>query len=214
MLYFKALRDGLSDLPGADPSVRGEIEARAAALGWPAMHAELSRVDPVTAARLDRNDAQRIQRALEVHAITGKPISALQGGRAAAPADDFVAFAMFPADRADLHRRIADRFDAMLAAGLVDEVRALRDRHALTADMASMRCVGYRQTLQFLDGDGDRAALRERAIAATRQLARRQMTWLRSTSATILDSSRNATAVIAERIAAAIEATETATRHG
>ena len=206
MLYFKALREGLSDLPGADASVRGEIDARAASLGWPALHAELARVDPDSAARLDRNDAQRIQRALEVHAITGRTLSSLQGARGGGSADDFVAFALFPSDRAELHRRIADRFDAMLAAGLVDEVRALRDRHALTADMASMRCVGYRQALQFLDGDGDLAALRERGIAATRQLAKRQLTWLRSTPARLFDSSRDAPAAIAAHIAAAIQA--------
>ncbi|MEP6942674.1 MAG: tRNA (adenosine(37)-N6)-dimethylallyltransferase MiaA [Betaproteobacteria bacterium] len=206
MLYFKALREGLSDLPRADVSVRNGIDARAASLGWPALHAELSRIDPDTASRLDPNDAQRIQRALEVHAITGKPLSSLQGARGGALADDFVAFALFPADRAELHRRIAGRFERMLSAGLVDEVRALRDRHALTADMASMRCVGYRQALQFLDGDGDLAALRERGIAATRQLAKRQMTWLRSTPATLLDSSRDLPAVLGARIAAAIEA--------
>jgi len=211
MLYFKALREGLSELPGADLALRGEIDARAASLGWPALHAELSRLDPATAARLDCNDAQRIQRALEVHAITGRSLSSLQGARAGASANDFVPFALFPTDRASLHRRIADRFDAMLAAGLVDEVRALRDRHALTADMASMRCVGYRQVLQFLD-DGDRAALRERGIAATRQLAKRQLTWLRSTPARMFDSSRDAPATIAAHIAGAIEAAGEQTR--
>jgi tRNA dimethylallyltransferase len=181
MLYFKALREGLSRLPPADPRVRGALDARAAREGWPALHAELARVDPVTAARLAPFDAQRIQRALEVHTLTGQPLSLLQGAR---EADEDIGprltVALVPADRAVLHTAIARRFDAMLAAGIVDETRRLRDRHRLTADMPSMRSVGYRQALAYLDGALDAAALRERGIAATRQLAKRQLTWLRS----------------------------------
>jgi tRNA dimethylallyltransferase len=203
MLYFKALREGLSQLPGADPRVRADLDARAASEGWPALHADLARVDPLTAARLSPTDGQRIQRALEVHAITGRPISTLQGTRDGGETGDALAFALVPSDRSDLHRRIALRFDAMLAAGLVDELRALRQRYALDADLPSMRCVGYRQAWQFLDGACDRAGLRERGIAATRQLAKRQFTWLRATEAMAFDPSttgidRVAGAIIAE----------------
>jgi tRNA dimethylallyltransferase len=187
MLYFKALREGLSSLPGANAEIRARLDARAAVEGWPALHAELVRVDPVTAARLATTDSQRIQRALEVHAIAGRPMSTLHGTRDAADLPGALAFALVPSDRAALHRRIAERFDAMLDAGLVDELRALRARYALTAEMSSMRCVGYRQAWQFLDGGIDRAALRERGIAATRQLAKRQFTWLRATEARVLD---------------------------
>jgi tRNA dimethylallyltransferase len=180
MLYFKALREGLSALPAADPVIRAELDARAARIGWPAMHAELARVDPASAARLAPTDSQRIQRALEVHALTGRPLSALQGARDAqrgiAPT---IAVALAPADRAQLHAAIERRFDAMLEHGLIDEVRGLRDRYALHADMPSMRAVGYRQTFDYLEGRTDRASLRERGIAATRQLAKRQLTWLR-----------------------------------
>ena len=144
MLYFKALRDGLSNLPAADPYVRAQIDARAVAEGWPALHAELKRVDPQTAARLKTSDAQRIQRALEVYALSGRPLSALQGSRESSAAGEFIAIALTPDDRALLHEQIATRFDRMLAAGLVDEVRALRQQYALTANMPSMRCVGYR----------------------------------------------------------------------
>ena len=194
MLYFKALREGLSQLPGADAQVRARLDARAAVEGWPALHAELARIDPVTAARLEPTDSQRIQRALEVYAIAGRPLSTLHGTRTAGDLDDALAFALLPSDRTALHVRIARRFDAMLAAGLVDELRALRERHALRPDMPSMRCVGYRQAWQFLDGFGDRGTLRERGIAATRQLAKRQFTWLRATEATMLDPSTDSIA--------------------
>jgi len=204
MLYFKALREGLSNLPGADVSVRAALDARAAREGWPALHAELTQLDPVTAARLQPHDAQRIQRALEVHSLSGEPLSALQGMRSGEPGHDFLAVALFPADRAELHRRIALRFDAMLAAGLVEELRALRGRHALQPNMASMRCVGYRQVLQVLAGDADMKTLRERGIAATRQLAKRQLTWLRSTEATRFDTSRVSLEAVAEAIVARI----------
>jgi tRNA dimethylallyltransferase len=185
MLYFKALREGLSALPTAAPALRAALDARAAAEGWPALHAELNRVDPATAARLAPTDAQRIQRALEVHAVTGRPLSALQGVReSGAELGPSVAIALVPPERAPLHATIAERLDAMLAAGLVDELRALRRRHALTEEMPAMRCVGYRQAWAFLDGRVDAATMRAQAIAATRQLAKRQFTWLRSTAAT------------------------------
>ena len=180
MMYFKALREGLSALPHGDVQVRAALDSRAARDGWPALHAELARIDPPTAARLSIHDAQRIQRALEVHALTGRPLSALQGARDLA--DDVgptIVIAVAPASRAALHAVIAQRFDGMLDAGLVDEVRQLRNRYVLHAQMPSMRCVGYRQVFEYLDGQGDRRALRERGIAATRQLAKRQLTWLR-----------------------------------
>jgi tRNA dimethylallyltransferase len=188
MLYFKALREGLSRLPQADAGVRAALDARAARDGWPALHAELARVDAATAARLSPFDSQRIQRALEVIALTGQPLSALHGAREVA--DDIgatIVVAVAPADRAALHAAIARRFDAMLDAGLVDEVRQLRERHALTADLPSMRCVGYRQALDYLDARIGRDALRERGIAATRQLAKRQLTWLRGMDVAPLD---------------------------
>jgi len=181
MLYFKALREGLSNLPQADAAVRAAIEAEAAETGWPALHAELARVDAQTAARLDPKDAQRIQRALEVFRITGKPLSALQGARVVAQAQyRFLPVALVPSDRAALHRRIESRFEAMLAAGLVEELSALRRKYPLHAGLPSMRCVGYRQAWEHLEGAYDRATLRERGIYATRQLAKRQLTWLRA----------------------------------
>ena len=183
MLYFKALFDGLDALPAADPAVRRQIEARAAREGWAALHAELARVDPITAARLAPADSQRIQRALEVWQLTGQPMSALHTTKSgAARAQQTGAGSLFslePADRAWLHGRIAQRFDDMLAGGLVDEVTALRARGDLTPDMPSMRCVGYRQVWDTLDGRAPADTLRERGIAATRQLAKRQLTWLR-----------------------------------
>jgi tRNA dimethylallyltransferase len=188
MLYFKALADGLSALPQADPGVRAAIDARAASSGWPALHAELARIDPATARRLAPNDAQRIQRALEVHALTGTPLSRLQGARQpGAGLGEVVALALVPGDRAALHAAIERRFDAMLAAGLVEELAALRRRIPLDAELPAMRSVGYRQAWEYLDGAIDRPTLRAKGIAATRQLAKRQLTWLRSTPATALD---------------------------
>jgi tRNA dimethylallyltransferase len=178
MLYFKALLEGLADLPAADAAVRREIDAEAAARGWPALHSDLARVDPATAARLEPGDAQRIQRALEVHRLTGRPLSA-QLARRRDAGFAHVAIALVPSDRAALHARIARRFDAMLAAGLVDEVAALRARYALDAGMPSMRCVGYRQAWAMLEGELPRGELRDRGVFATRQLAKRQLTWLR-----------------------------------
>lgn len=183
MLYFKALTEGLSSLPRADAAIRAEIDAQAAREGWPALHAQLAHVDPATAARLAPTDAQRIQRALEVHRIAGEPLSQLQGRRAPSTLGPAVRLALVPNDRTRLHDAIARRFDAMLAQGLVDELRGLRARHALTPDLPAMRCVGYRQAWDFLDGRSDARQLREAGIAATRQLAKRQLTWLRSTFA-------------------------------
>ena len=194
MLYFKALIEGLSDLPGADPSIRAAIDGEAAERGWPALHAELARVDPATAARLAPNDAQRIQRALEVYRASGVPLSVQQGRRVAPAAGDALPIALMPDDRARLHEAIARRFDAMLAAGLVDELAALQRRYALHADLPSMRAVGYRQAWRYLAGAIDRAALRATGIAATRQLAKRQITWLRATAATRFDPFAGATA--------------------
>ncbi|HYN58308.1 MAG TPA: tRNA (adenosine(37)-N6)-dimethylallyltransferase MiaA [Rubrivivax sp.] len=180
MLYFKALRDGLDAMPAADPALRAQLDARAAVEGWPALHAELARVDPATAARLAPNDAQRIQRALEVWLATGRPLSAFHA-RGAASSDNsrWPLIALEPRSRAWLHQRIALRFDAMLAAGFVDEVRRLRKRPELRPQMPSMRCVGYRQAWAALDA-GTLDGLREAGVAATRQLAKRQITWLRS----------------------------------
>jgi tRNA dimethylallyltransferase len=189
MLYFKALAEGLSALPAADRKLRAEIDARAVRDGWPALHAELARVDPQTAARLKPTDAQRIQRALEVWHLAGTPLSTLQRRRARS-GDALgltLRIALVPSDRARLHEAIARRFDAMLAAGLVDELSGLRRRYALTPDLPSMRCVGYRQAWSYLEGEIDRATLRARGVAATRQLAKRQFTWLRATAATALD---------------------------
>ncbi|MCY7388863.1 MAG: tRNA (adenosine(37)-N6)-dimethylallyltransferase MiaA, partial [Burkholderiales bacterium] len=182
MLYAKALLEGLSDLPEGDDAVRAALEARAALMGWPAMHTALAQVDPVTAARLKPTDAQRIQRALEVFALTGSKISALQ--TRATSAYDFpfntLRIGLVAGERAALHQRIASRFDAMLTAVLVDEVRLLRARYVLNAALPSMRCVGYRQTWQYLEGEIDHDKLRETGVIATRQLAKRQLTWLRS----------------------------------
>jgi tRNA dimethylallyltransferase len=181
MLYFKALFDGLAALPAADAAIRAGLEAEAARCGWPALHAQLAAVDAATAARLAPNDGQRIQRALEVYRLTGQPLSQLHASATLAPGlhcDLFVS--LEPTDRGWLHARIAQRFDAMLAAGLLDEVRRLRARGDLHPELPSMRCVGYRQAWQALDEGWSEAQLRERGIAATRQLAKRQLTWLRS----------------------------------
>ena len=179
MLYFKALREGLSDLPDSDPAVRAQIDAEAAERGWPALHAQLAKIDAPTAARLKPTDAQRIQRALEIHRVTGKPMSKLLGRKKSALPFRLVELALAPSDRGELHRRIEARFEAMLERGLVEELRALRERHDLRPGLPSMRCVGYRQAWQHLDGKFGRDELRDRGIFATRQLAKRQLTWLR-----------------------------------
>lgn len=186
MLYYKALTQGLNDLPGADAEVRAALDAQALRDGWPALHARLAEVDPVTAARLAPNDSQRIQRALEVFTLTGRPMSELLA--APAQVDDlalpwrFVPVALEPSDRIVLHARIAERFDAMLAAGFIDEVERLRARGDLHPGLASMRCVGYRQAWEYLDGVGDFASMRDKGVFATRQLCKRQLTWLRRMS--------------------------------
>lgn len=188
MLYFKALlQGGLDALPPADPEVRRKIEQQASERGWHAMHAELARVDPVTAARLPPGDTQRIQRALEVWEITGKPLSSLHATKAAenaaSPATDgwqtIPLLSLEPENRAWLHERIAQRFDAMLNEGFLEEMSVLRARGDLSPSLPSMRCVGYRQAWEALDGEFPMSELRERGIAATRQLAKRQLTWLR-----------------------------------
>jgi tRNA dimethylallyltransferase len=179
MLYARALMRGLDALPEANPVIRARLDTQAAQFGWPALHAELLKVDPVTADRLPPTDSQRIQRALEVYEITGKPLSSLFGNPAIAPLHCQI-FSLEPADRKVLHQRIAQRFDAMLTNGLIDEVRALKARADLHADLPAIRCVGYRQVWEHLEGITDLAQCRERGIVATRQLAKRQLTWLRS----------------------------------
>lgn len=209
MLYVKALMDGIDDMPRADPAIRAELELQAREKGWPAMHAELARVDPVTAARLQPNDSQRIQRALEVYRVSGQPMASFHTAKStinliathaypdrAKGQNDSLNSAVFspttmplislePQDRAWLHTRIEQRFDAMLAAGFLDEVKALRARGDLNPDLPSMRCVGYRQAWEALDADdlADKPGMptwRDKGIFATRQLAKRQITWLRS----------------------------------
>lgn len=182
MLYFKALEQGMSGLPEADAQVRMSLDAEAAAIGWPAMHAKLAGVDALTAARLAPNDSQRIQRALEVHAISGRRLSDLIAEQSSqALPYQVLKIALLPSDRQQLHERIALRFEQMLGAGLVDEVRALLIKYpVLTAEYTAMRCVGYRQVLHYLAGEIGLEELRDRGIFATRQLAKRQLTWLRS----------------------------------
>ena len=180
MLYFRALLQGLDDLPRADPDMRKQLESEAANRGWPALHAELAQIDPATASRLAPNDSQRIGRALEIFRLSGTPMSALLDRKHSELPYRLLQLALIPSERSVLHQRIAARFDAMLAEGLVDEVEMLRRDYTLAADMPAMRAVGYRQAWAYLDGDIDMKALREQGIAATRQLAKRQLTWLRS----------------------------------
>lgn len=183
MLYFKALRDGLDDLPPADPALRAQIDMEIARHGIAALHARLRALDPITANRLKPTDTQRIQRAMEIVLLTGQPMSA-QLAKASPPTLDFstLSIALEPSDRSVLHQRIAKRFDAMLAAtpSLLDEVATLRARGDLHLGLPSMRCVGYRQAWEYLEGTATRDEFREKGIAATRQLAKRQLTWLRN----------------------------------
>ena len=181
MLYFKGLTEGLDTLPPADPALRAALDEEAAHIGIPGLHARLAALDPETAARLKPNDAQRIQRALEVITLTGQPMSALLD-RQPRPELPFrtLPLALEPSDRSVLHARIAARFDAMLDNGFLEEVKALRARGDLHPGLPSIRCVGYRQAWEYLDGACDFAALREKGVAATRQLAKRQLTWLRA----------------------------------
>jgi tRNA dimethylallyltransferase len=185
MMYFKGLTDGLDDLPTADAALRVRLDEEAARDGWPALHARLAVLDPITAERLKPNDAQRINRALEIIELTGQPMSSLLSGRSKLELPfELVSFGLEPSDRAVLHQRIATRFDQMLGTrddtGLVAEVDYLRRRGDLHPNLPSMRCVGYRQAWDYLDATIDRPALRELGIIATRQLAKRQLTWLRS----------------------------------
>lgn len=182
MLYYKAFRDGLADLPPADADTRRVIDAMAEELGWPALHETLRSLDPATADRLEPTDSQRIQRALEVCYVTGRPMSELLAeGRRQHATRRMVQVSLEPGDRGVLHDRIAGRFEEMLELGFIGEVRSLRERYPLSLDLPSMRCVGYRQVWQYLDGEFGLARLRETAVAATRQLAKRQLTWLRAT---------------------------------
>ena len=185
-LYFQALLRGLAPMPAADPELRAQLEAEGRALGWPALHARLATIDPPAAARIQPADPQRIQRALEVYLLSGRPISEWQQAPAPSPALPVrvLRLVIAPADRALLHARIVHRFDAMLAAGFLDEVRALRAlaplrAHPAPLDLPAIRAVGYRQAWEHLQGTADAGTFRERAIAATRQLAKRQLTWLR-----------------------------------
>jgi tRNA dimethylallyltransferase len=188
LLYYKALVEGLDDLPQADESARAYIEAEAWERGWPALHGELTRQDPVAAARIEPADAQRIQRALEVIRTTGRPMSSFwQGKRDSVIPYRFHTLGLVPADRGKLHARIEHRFDQMLGAGLVDEVRALREKYVLNPGLPSMRCVGYRQVWGYQEGDYDFSEMRDRGVFATRQLAKRQLTWLRSMQSETLD---------------------------
>lgn len=209
MLYFKVLRDGLDELPQADPALRTQLDEEAARVGMPAMHARLAELDPVTAARLKPNDSQRIQRALEISLLTGQPMSALLAQKPAEPLPmRLLPLALEPSERAVLHERIALRFDLMLRdGGLEREVRALRARGDLHLGLPSMRCVGYRQMWEYLDGSIDAATMREKGIAATRQLAKRQLTWLRSMPERIsIDCNRpEATAEVLARVREAVD---------
>lgn len=190
MLYFKGLAGGLDDLPPASPEIRTRLDEEAARVGYPALHARLAALDPETAARLKPGDSQRIQRALEIIELTGRPMSQLLARKPQVePPFELLPFALEPSDRKVLHRRIAERFDAMIAGdALIREVEALRARGDLHLGLPSMRCVGYRQTWEYLEGAYDRQTLREKGIAATRQLAKRQLTWLRAmTERTTID---------------------------
>lgn len=208
MLYFKVLRDGLDELPQADPVLRAQLDEEAARIGMPAMHARLATLDPVTAARLKPTDSQRIQRALEISLLTGQPMSSLLSQKPPEPLPfALLPLALEPADRAVLHERIALRFDLMLRGGALErEVAALRARGDLHLGLPSMRCVGYRQMWEYLDGSIDAAELREKGIAATRQLAKRQLTWLRSMPERIsIDCNRpQATAEVLARVQQAV----------
>lgn len=180
MLYFKALSEGLADLPSADPAVREKIRALAESEGWPAIHARLSEVDPEAAARIHPNDPQRLQRALEIYEISGQSQTELHRNQPEACPWQLCQIAIMPPDRAALHRRIEARFDAMLAQGLLEEVSALKARPGLSSTLPAMKAVGYRQVWAHLEGEYDFAEMRHKGIVATRQLAKRQLTWLRS----------------------------------
>ncbi len=181
MLYFRAIQFGLADLPAADANTRKAIEKEAEQLGWPVLHERLKQIDPTAAEKINPNDAQRIQRALEVYDLTGKPISEFSGpANSPALPYEFENIALIPEDRQLLHQRIEKRFDQMLAQGFIEEVEKLYQREDIHPDLPAIRAVGYRQVWEYLDGKVDEATMREKAIIATRQLAKRQLTWLRS----------------------------------
>ena len=180
-LYFRALLNGISELPEADPVIREMLEKEAADKGWKAMHERLTSIDPVAAARIHSNDSQRIERALEVYEITGKPITSFFENDSGACPYNMINVILEPEDRSWLHKRLAKRFDQMMEQGIVDETRSIQQRFDLKAEDPSMRLVGYRQVLQHLAGDLDEKAMVEKAVIATRQLAKRQLTWFRST---------------------------------
>ncbi len=187
MLYWRAWAHGLSSLPPADPNIRARLDEQGKVIGWPAMHSELAKVDPVTAARLQPNDSQRVQRALEIYQITGKPMSELLAdapsadGREGSVIPGWINLvSLEPSDRSRLHQNLEKRFDEMLAGGLLEEVEALRKNPELHADLPAIRSVGYRQVWEYLSGDIDQTEMRYRALAATRQLGKRQLTWLRA----------------------------------
>jgi tRNA dimethylallyltransferase len=187
MLYWRAWAHGLSSLPPANPEIRARLDDEGKALGWPAMHTKLAKLDPETAARLKPNDSQRVQRALEVYEITGKPMSALladapsEDGREGSAIPPWIKLvSLEPSDRKRLHQNLEKRFDEMLAAGFLDEVKTLRTNPALHADLPAIRAVGYRQAWEFLNGEIDAEQMRYKALAATRQLGKRQLTWLRA----------------------------------
>jgi tRNA dimethylallyltransferase len=209
MLYVKALREGLAELPQADPELRARIDTEAATKGWPALHAELARLDPDSAARLKPSDAQRIQRAVEVVRLSGRSLGSFfaEQTRYVLPFRTLT-LALVPGDRGELHRRIEQRFDTMLASGLVDEVVALRQKYRLDAGLPSMRCVGYRQVWEMLEGQLAPAELRDRGVFATRQFAKRQLTWLRSMAGlTVIDPlAANSTASVLAAVAAHLSA--------
>ena len=189
MLYWRAWAYGLSSLPPADPEIRARLDVQGKAIGWPAMHAELAKVDPITAARLQPNDSQRVQRALEVHEITGKPMSELladspsEDGREGSAIPEWInLISLEPSDRSRLHQHLEKRFDEMLTGGLLEEVALLKKNPDLHGDLPAIRSVGYRQVWEYLSGEVDQAEMRYKALAATRQLGKRQLTWLRAIS--------------------------------
>lgn len=212
MLYFKGLTGGLDDLPQANPAIRAQLDEEAARIGWPGMHEKLAALDPETATRLKPNDAQRVQRALEIIQLSGQPMSQLLAQRPQTKLPfDLLPIALEPSDRSVLHARIATRFDAMLQGGaLMHEVGALRARGDLHLGLPSMRCVGYRQTWEYLDGDYDLKTLHDKGIAATRQLAKRQLTWLRAMPERIVVDclDENAVMIVWQHIQAALDSAQ------
>jgi len=210
MLYLHALREGLNNLPAADANIRAELDALAARHGTPWLHAELAKVDPATAARLAPNDSQRIQRALEIWRLTGQPMSALLARPRPAPASPrLITLSLEPSDRTLLHARIGERFDAMLAAGFIEEVQALYARGDLHADLPALRAVGYRQYWRTCAGEVTPDQAREQTLAATRQLAKRQLTWLRAQpQRTVVDAlAADAVAQVVDAVANALNGT-------